>query len=54
MGKLSEEFRKWFQKPWSSIYSTEVFTKGFLGQMETWGYGRKELVVLEKGIGVSL
>jgi hypothetical protein len=25
--KLSEKFRKWLQKPWSSIYSTEMFSK---------------------------
>jgi hypothetical protein len=31
MGKLSNEFQKWFWKPWSSVYSTEMFSKWFLG-----------------------
>jgi hypothetical protein len=39
MGKLSEKFRKWFQKSWSSIYSTEVFSKWFWTNKV--GYGRK-------------
>jgi hypothetical protein len=44
MGKLSEKFQKWFRKPWSSIYSTEMFSKWFWTNelvME-----EKELVVL--------
>jgi hypothetical protein len=31
---LGKRFSKDFRKPWSSIYSTEEFSKGFLGQME--------------------
>jgi hypothetical protein len=53
MGKLSEKFRKWFRKPWSSIYSLKCFLNDF-GTNRNLGYGRKELVDLEKGIGVSL
>jgi hypothetical protein len=54
MGKLSEKFRKWFRKPWNSIYSTEMFSKGFWGKWN-WDMEGKELVVFfKKGIGVSL
>jgi hypothetical protein len=35
MGTLKEKFRKCFRKPWSSIYSIEMFSK----------------VVLAKGVG---
>jgi hypothetical protein len=31
---LGKDFKRVFKKPWSSIYSTEMFSKGFLGQME--------------------
>jgi hypothetical protein len=52
--KLSEKCQKWFQKPWSSIYSTKIFSRLFWDRWNL-GYGRKELVVLErKGIDVSL
>jgi hypothetical protein len=49
MGKLSEKFRKWFRKPWSSIYSTEMFSKGFWDKWNRDMEG-KELVVLEKAL----
>jgi hypothetical protein len=51
--KLSEKFRKWLQKPWSSIYSTEMFSKRFRDKWKL-GIWKKVLVQLEKGIGVSL
>jgi hypothetical protein len=52
MGKHSRKrFQKSFRKPWSSIYTTEMFSKGFLGQMET-GFERKEVGgFLRKDIG---
>jgi hypothetical protein len=52
MGKHSgKRFQKSFRKPWSSIYSTEMFSKGFLGQMKT-GFERKEVgCFLRKDIG---
>jgi hypothetical protein len=53
MGRLSEKFRKWFRKPWSSINSTGMFSKGFWDKWD-WDMEGKELVVLEKGIGGSL
>jgi hypothetical protein len=31
---LRKSFENDFRKPWSGIYSTEMFYKGFLGQME--------------------
>jgi hypothetical protein len=53
MGKLSEKFQKWFQKPWSSICSTEMFSKWFWTN-GNWIMEGKESVVLKKDIGVSL
>jgi hypothetical protein len=34
-----KKFQKWFRKPWSSIYSTEMFSKWFWTNGV--GYGRK-------------
>jgi hypothetical protein len=43
MGTLKEKFRKCFRKPWSSIYSTEMFSKMVFGQME--------MIMEDKGVG---
>jgi hypothetical protein len=53
LGTLKEKFRKCFRKPWSSIYSTEMFSKMVLCKW-SWTWRKTELVVLQKGIGVSL
>jgi hypothetical protein len=53
MGKLSKKFRKWFQKPGSSMYSPEMFSKWFLDKWEL-DYGRKGVGGFTKDIGVSL
>jgi hypothetical protein len=42
---LGKEFKRVFEKPWSSIYSTEMFSKGFLGQREKWVPKGKKLMV---------
>jgi hypothetical protein len=53
MGKLLVKFRKWFRKPWSSVYSTEVFSKRDFGTNGTWDMeGRSWWFI--KDIGVSL
>jgi hypothetical protein len=40
-----EHSRKCFQKPWSSVYSTEMFSKMVLDKW-SWTWRKKELVVL--------
>jgi hypothetical protein len=42
---LEKYFKRVFEKPWISIYSTEMFSKGFLGQMEKWVLEGKKLGV---------
>jgi hypothetical protein len=49
MATLKEKFRKCFQKPWSSIYSTEMFTK--MAWTTGVGHGGKRVVVFIKNIG---
>jgi hypothetical protein len=38
-----KSFRKYFQKPWSNVNSTEMFSKMVFGQME--------LIMKEGGVG---
>jgi hypothetical protein len=44
MGTLKEKFRKCFQKPWSSIYSTKMFSKVV-------SFEQMEVTMEEKGVG---
>jgi hypothetical protein len=52
MGKLLKKFRKWFRKPWSSIYSTKMFLNDFwkngvgLWKKRSWWFYKKTLVFL--------
>jgi hypothetical protein len=41
---LGKSFENDFRKPWSGILSTEMFSKGFLGQLETGLKGKKMVV----------
>jgi hypothetical protein len=43
MGTLKEKFLKCLRKPWSSIYSTEMFSNVVFGQME--------MIMEDKGVG---
>jgi hypothetical protein len=47
MGTLKEKFRKCFRKPWSSIYSIDMFSKVVYGQIEL-DMEEKGVVVLKK------
>jgi hypothetical protein len=46
MGTLKEKFRKCFRKPWSSIYSIEIFSKWF--STKGVGHGGKGVVVFKR------
>jgi hypothetical protein len=49
MGTVIEKFQKYFRKPWSSIYSTEMFSKWFWtnkvghGGKRSGGFKRKDI-----------
>jgi hypothetical protein len=42
VGTLKEKFRKSFQKPWSTIYSTEMFTKMVFLDNWSWAWRKEE------------
>jgi hypothetical protein len=52
MGILKDKFRKCFQKPWSGIYSTEIFSKMVLDKW-SWTWRKKELVGFQKALVIT-
>jgi hypothetical protein len=52
MGALKENFRKCFRKPWSSIYSTELFMKMVLYYWR-WELKEKEFVSFQMTLVIT-